>query len=95
MQKEGDILPSILTIKEKEAKEACEKLEKAFENLKAQMETTHNEGFKNLKSKVDNNENLINYQNNTFDNLKLNTDTLNTKQGNILEKAKKMNNLET
>jgi hypothetical protein len=46
------ILPSILTIKQKEAEEACTKMNTTFLNLNTQITTTHNDGYKPLESKT-------------------------------------------
>jgi hypothetical protein len=45
-------LPSILTIKQKEAEEACAKMNTNFLNLNTQITTTHNDSYKPLESKT-------------------------------------------
>lgn len=47
----GDIIASILTIKQKEAEEACNTMNTKFTGLNTQIGVTHHQGFVPLEDK--------------------------------------------
>ena len=50
-KKVGDCMANgMLTIKQKEAKEACDKAITSFTNLNTQINVTHNDGYKPLEA---------------------------------------------
>jgi hypothetical protein len=56
-------LPSILTIKQKEAQDAINKMNQSYANLTTQINTTKDEGFKPLEQKL---KDEADYQKNTL-----------------------------
>lgn len=45
-------MPSILTIKQHEAVESCNKMNQAFVDLNTQISVTHNDGYKPLEQET-------------------------------------------
>lgn len=86
-------MPAYLTIKHKEAVEACEKMKISFDNLKTQIEITHNDGFKPLNTQLDDNQPLIDDSHSEFSDIDTKSTTLNAKSKDTLQAAKDMNNV--
>jgi hypothetical protein len=86
-------LTGILTIKQQEAKEACEKMKQAFINLNNQIITTKTDGADPLKARFDANQPLIDSQRSKFVDLDSNSTSLKSKMNDALQEAIDMNNV--
>jgi hypothetical protein len=86
-------LTGILTIKQQEAKEACEKMKQAFINLNNQIITTKTDGADPLKTRFDANQPLIDSQRSKFTDLDSNSTSLKSKMDDTLQEAIDMNNV--
>jgi hypothetical protein len=86
-------LAGVLTIKQQEAKEACEKMKQAFVNLNGQIVTTKTDGADPLKARFDANQPLIDSQDSKFTDLDSNSTTLKNKMDDTLQEAINMNDV--
>lgn len=86
-------MPSILTIKQREAVEACNKMSTSFTNLNTQVNVTHT-SFNEMELQANNRQVPINDSNSEFTDIDSKASIAKNKTDNLKQKAKDMSNLQ-